>query len=313
MFFASLQEIAPALQGQPVFCDMTGLKTLRRAGDTVVFAARWQGQAVVVKHWSGPEGAGAALDVALELQRLSTHLTGPRHRVVGLLHHDAARAAVVMTRAPGQPLSDLLMAASVPGRQSLTRAAMAWLAASATPTRVQGRFAPLFWVRRLNGLMPKTLSPADRDLSDAVHEDLRAQVPGLRGIPVDQAQAHSDFSVFNLHKDGPVITGFDLHRAAPAPLARTAARFLVSLRLDRCQSPGALHWGADLAMVQGVQAAELLPVDQVQALLPFFLGEYLLDRFWARYDDPAGRVARRDRLQNYLMTRQAACGWSKPT
>ena len=308
MMFASLQEIAPGLQGQPVFCDMTGLKTLRRRPGTVVFAARWQGQAVVVKHWTGPGAIEAACDVTGELQRLGAHLTGPLHRVVDVLHHDPARAAVVMSRAPGGPLSDLLMAADAAERRALTQGAMAWLKTCAAPARGQGRFAPLFWVRRLAGLTPSALTPEDSDLSRAVIEDLRAKAPTLRGAVVDQAQAHSDFSVFNLHKDGPVITGFDLHRAAAAPVARTAARFLVSLRLDRCRRPGVMHWGADLAMLQGVSDADLLPGDQRQSLLPFFLGEYLLDRFWARYDDPAGRVARRDRLQNYLMTRQAACG-----
>lgn len=308
MLFASLQEIAPGLQGQPVFCDLTGLKTLRRRPDTVVFAARWQGQAVVVKHWSGPDGPEAAANVAEELRRLGAHLTGAQHRIVALLHHDSARAAVVMGRAPGKALSDLLVAADPGERRALTRAAMVWLAECSAPARGQGHFAPLFWVRRLAGLTPGALTPQDSDLSRAVVEDLRAQAPALRGVLVDQAQAHSDFSVFNLHKDGPVITGFDLHRAAAAPLARTAARFLVSLRLDRCHRPVALHWGADLAMLQGLADAELLSEAQRQSLLPFFLGEYLLDRFWARYDDPAGRVARRDRLENYLKTRQAACG-----
>jgi hypothetical protein len=106
---------------------------------------------------------------------------------------------------------------------------------------------------------------------------LRRLGRGLAGAPFTRAATHGDFVAINAHLDGGRIIGVDVQGEAWLPLARDIARFLVWQQI-KDPAPGPLRHGIAAQDFQAFLAAPLLSGEEVETILPFFIGLGLVQR-----------------------------------
>ena len=267
-------------------------------GSTVCFA-EIDKTPVVVKSFTGIGAAQTVQDLRAELDLLVPTMSDGPYQVNRVVHAFPSDGVVVLTRAPGAPLNEVLRNADAAQRAGLLEMAGRWLARYQSTRRKPGVFGPGFWLERAKNLDAGALTPEDRVRRRALLARLREYVVDSRGHPITRAATHGDFVSMNLSYDGAVLCGVDIQGTCWQAAARDVARFLVWEAVRATPRSRPRRFGIDRADLDAVLASGVLDPASARTVLPVFIGAELLDRFIDAYGHPRLRDASRLAIDSY--------------
>ncbi|MEF3045941.1 hypothetical protein [Pseudotabrizicola sp. L79] len=259
---AALAELGDALGA-----DLALIRCLSLKPESAVFLGQMAGQPVILKQFfQDAEATLARMQDELEL--VSTQMQGTRHAINRVLRVLPDLGVAVLEHAGDMRLSAALAEAGAQ-RPALIAQAGEWLASYIGPRHRIEKFRPRRWIADLP--QPSLGGALGHRVAMAFSHRARA----LQGASFTRAATHGDFVPVNaMWRDGQII-GIDVQGQAWLPLARDLARFLVWLHLTS-PTPGPLYHGIAKADLTAMLTAPLLPQDEVQTILPFFIGQQLL-------------------------------------
>jgi hypothetical protein len=288
----AVDDLMRVVRGRPDYARLRVLQVLRAKHNRAVFAVRFGGERAVLKRFIMPGAAETVRALEAELAHLSGHMAEGRLRIVRCLHADPELGLAVMSHAPGRRLAEVLAFASPVRRARLLRQVGEWaLAYSAGRTRA-ATFGPRLWLQQCRALDLSHLDAPARARMEALAEALQARVRAHQGRLVTQGAIHGDLTPANLHLHAGVLYGVDVKGACWLAAARDVARFAVWMasRTDLGDRPRL--YGVDRADLEALLDAGLLPAEEYDTVLPFFVGE----RLFHALADPTRRTDEATRL-----------------
>ncbi len=243
--------------------------------DSVVFFGRLAGKPVVIKQFT-TDGPARMAGMKAELDQVTSLMAGTRHGINPCLMVLPKLGAIVLGHAGDLRLSDALKVAAG-DRAALMAQAGDWLATYVGPRRRIESFRPRRWLARMEEAALARGLDRQAPLIRQATRSLRQLGRGLAGAPFTRAATHGDFVAINAHLDGGRIIGVDVQGEAWLPLARDIARFLVWQQI-KDPAPGPLRHGIAAQDFQAFLAAPLLSGEEVETILPFFIGLGLVQR-----------------------------------
>ncbi|MEX0310693.1 MAG: hypothetical protein AB3N17_10675, partial [Tateyamaria sp.] len=213
------------------------LDALKHTAQSWVFAARINGEKVVVKRFFNDDRAHTVQSLKGELDRLE-EIFGESdcqaNRCVAAWPEDGI---AVLSFAPGPRLDLKIGEANGRARDKLLAHSGRWLATYTASRRRHATFGPGYWIKQLLARDHGDLGPADRALLDQLANALRTQNERVKGCSVVQAATHGDYVGMNAHYHRGTICGVDIQGECWLAVAREAALFLVWLQMHDSGRP----------------------------------------------------------------------------
>lgn len=270
---AAFAALDAALQTRPPLNGLFVEDCLRVADNRAVFSARLDGQAVVLKHFHGEQGAKQAALVHAELtSRYQIMHAGPL-RVCKPLALLEGTGITLRAFQSGTRLDRILQTADSQTRDQKVQQAGAWLGLYTSDRRSMARFGPWKWIKSL----PSADGSAHKHLLAGLKSSLRQQAPDLVGVPVQLARTHGDFASLNLLCDGDGMIGIDIENQHSLALTKDIARFLAQAQSYRRPGSGWIPQNDLTAFFSGFGP---LPEPDQTPLLRFFYGVELGKRLF---------------------------------
>ncbi|MDN3712016.1 phosphotransferase [Paracoccus cavernae] len=277
------------LPDHPDLAGMVVTEVLRDRPGHAVFAVRWRERPYFVKVFRHADAAGLVRATVATLSRAAEDLGQAENAVVRLRLVLPEAGVIVLDPVAGEQLTNVLLPATPQRRATLIARAGCWLAAL-THERERAAFGPQYW---LEGLRKQLGAQATSDPVLVRHlSAMREAGREIKGIAVERAASHGDFTPDNLYLDGARLVGIDMQRSPQMAVARDVARFLVWLHSRRFEMPAVTRHGvsaADYAALVSVPG--LIPADQ-EPILRFMMGEIMA----GYYHQAQGKPQRRELL-----------------
>lgn len=280
-------------------------EVIKSGRDAVVLAGVFQGQATVFKQFLRGGVAQAIPRMQEELTLLDQHLGQGTCRVNRLLAALPEDGLAVLERVPGERVSLILKSDDAARRARVLALCGDWLAAVAPLRAERKRLGGSRLERQFADLSLDGLSAEDSALAEGLMEVVRRFGKRVRGMDAVHSVAHGDFAPVNMMSDGETIWAVDIQGATRFPLARIVARFMVAKDLYS-QRESVRKWGVDADDVDTLNPARLLPEQEWQTTLPFFIAQQMVRRFVSSYAERGGDPAARSRLTDCLTDLEAA-------
>jgi hypothetical protein len=243
--------------------------------DSAVFFGRLAGTPVVIKQFP-TDGPARVAAMKAELDHVTALMAGTPHRINPCLMVLPQLGAIVLGHAGDLRLSDALKMAAG-NRATLMAQAGDWLATYVGLRRRTESFRPKRWLARMEEAALAQGLDRQAPLIRKAARALRQMGWRLAGAPFTRAATHGDFVAINAHLDGGRIIGVDVQGEAWLPLARDIARFLVWQQI-KDPAPGPLCHGIAAQDFHAFLSAPLLAGEEVETILPFFIGLGLVQR-----------------------------------
>ncbi|SMG16270.1 MULTISPECIES: phosphotransferase [unclassified Paracoccus (in: a-proteobacteria)] len=290
------------------------LRLVRDRPDRMVLEIRLDGRPAWLKLFRGADPADRVQRAETRLKQVAQVLDGPLDCVVSPLLALPEHGILITAPAPGRPLAEMLAQAGPARRATLITRMGEWLRALARTSRSRGRFGPRFWLGRAEAQAEVAWGGwIDRALVEAHLGRMRAEVPGLRGLPVERGLSHGDLTADNIFAEelrpGVLrLTGIDMEGAAEMALARDMARLLVWLESRRKRPAARVRDGIALPDWRALtRVPGLLPADQLP-ILRFLIGDLIL----AHYLDTTRQSSRRETLMRAMRAWAETDGLLRP-
>lgn len=272
---------------------------LRARTDAMVFDGEFRGERAIFKVYIQKNARSRIRESQRELDYLHAALPEGPARVAPCLGVLPELNTMVLGFAPGLQVSELLKSAELAEREAVTAACGRWLATVSALRNKRASFRPRRFLDDLRGLDFRDLDAPMLDLASQTRRHVIALGRSLRGTEAAYAIAHNDFTSSNLHYDNGTVWAFDIQGRAYLPMARMVARFLVTR--DIPSEPATdLRWGLDRWATKAFGTEGLLQGDDLNLLLPFFVGDQMLRRFVRAYGQPWASPHSPTRLAAYL-------------
>lgn len=243
--------------------------------DSAVFFGRLAGTPVVIKQFP-TDGPARVAAMKAELDHVTALMAGTPHRINPCLMVLPQLGAIVLGHAGDLRLSDALKMAAG-NRATLMAQAGDWLATYVgLRSRIES-FRPKRWLARMEEAALAQGLDWQAPLIRQAARALRQMGRRLAGAPFTRAATHGDFVAINAHLDGGRIIGVDVQGEAWLPLARDIARFLVWQQIND-PAPGPMCHGIAAQDFHAFLSAPLLAGEEVETILPFFIGLGLVQR-----------------------------------
>ncbi len=247
--------------------------------DRAVFEAKADKTALILKVHMG-DGASEAVEAqTAELSQQGARMDKGRYRVPRLVHASDTEPVVLMERAPGIRADKAVGHDHIP-RDALLSGAGRWLADYVKDRRMRDRFGGGFWIKKRHDALAEVQAPEDKTRLIGLINFMAAERFAIKSLDITRARSHGDFVPINLMVDGDTFWGVDIQNSRHLALAKDVARFLVYLEMSDPAPSGPWNWGlatADVAAMLG--DGDLLPVDEADAVLPYFIAAELSGRF----------------------------------
>ncbi|MFT6088554.1 MAG: hypothetical protein ACJARC_000223 [Sulfitobacter sp.] len=298
---AASQELTAFLNTKPEVQHFTLGDGLKVTGKSWVFKAEINGEDVVIKRFFENDVSRMVLNLKDELDFLERSFGGGRYQANRCLYIWPQDGIAVLSFAPGNRLGDQIASASGDDRRQLIKQSGEWLRRYCSFRQRDSRFGPAFWVKKVSSVKTDRISsPQDRLLLDRFLASIRAQVDGVKGVPVVQAATHGDFVGINAHYHQGTIYGVDIQGESWLAVAKDVARFLVWLQIHNPVSAGGHRYGISLEYIDAFLESGVLNDNEQTTTLPFLIAEQLYGRFVEGYAREDLRDNTRAAIEMYL-------------
>lgn len=208
-----------------------------------------------------------------ELNRAHAHMNDGPCQIAAPLAIGTSGEVLVVARAPGSPMLDLLTRLDHPDRIARVTAAASWLARYQAPTLDQSEIGWKKWYSRAEAALVQQPHAELRDVETRVLRRMktlgrRLEAKGLWRTAI----GHGDFHPNNLivGPDG-VLRGIDLGGSGRIPIYKDMARFLTHMARRGVTISGARRFGVDAASFDACVTACKLDQDEATLCLPFMI------------------------------------------
>ena len=237
--------IAGWLQDQPAVFRLS-----LHADETASFAREWQ-----------------------ELNRAASYMNEGPYQIAAPLAFGTSGEVLVVARAPGSPMLELVTRLDQPDRITQVTAAASWLARYQAPTLDQSAIGWKKWHSRAEAALVQQTHPDLLEVETRVLRRMktlgrRLEAKGLWRTAI----GHGDFHPNNLIV-GPddVLRGIDLGGSGRIPIYKDMARFLTHIARRGVTISGARRFGVDAATFDACVTACNLDQDEATLCLPFMI------------------------------------------
>ncbi len=276
----AMTDLITILQNDPELAGIKVKEVLKLAPGRQVFLVRINGEKAVLKRFLGGKGpAPEAIveNLARELGTLAPTMSDGPYQINRCILARPDFGFVVLSFAKGKRITDVLSLSGHQKRARLMRESGNWLATYTKDRQKLGHFGPRYWLQRRLSADTARMSSTDQTLLAALGSALDRWSDKLKGCSVTQASIHGDFSGLNLHIQGGTLTGIDVQGECRQPIARDAARFLVWQQIHDQTALPAQNFGVNAADWQAFLSSGVLPKNEWDTTLPFFVGDRLYD------------------------------------
>jgi hypothetical protein len=242
-------------------------------GRRAIIAGRLKDQRVVFRLSLHHDETAAFAREWQELTRASAYMDRGACQIAAPIALGAEGEVLVIQRAPGYPMLDLIPRLDPPDRVAQVSAAASWLARYQAPTLEQSPTGWKKWFTRAEAALATQTHPALLDVETRVLRRMKAlgRQLGQDGV-WRTAIGHGDFHPNNLIA-GPdhVLRGIDLGGSGRIPIYKDMARFLTHVSRRGVTISGARRFGVDAATYDAFIAASNLDPVEANICLPFMI------------------------------------------
>lgn len=258
----------PALDGAKP-AEMLRLVPGRRA----IIAGWLKDQPAVFRLSLHPDETASFAREWQELTRASAYMDSGACQIAAPMALGAGGEVIVVQRAPGHPMLDLIPRLDPPDRVAQVSAAASWLARYQAPTLEQSPTGWKKWFTRAEAALATQTHPDLLEVETRVLRRMKAlgRQLGPNGV-WRTAIGHGDFHPNNLII-GPdqVLRGIDLGGSGRIPIYKDMARFLTHMSRRGVTISGARRFGVDAAAYDAFVAASNLDAVEATICLPFMI------------------------------------------
>ncbi|KIC51842.1 hypothetical protein [Tateyamaria sp. ANG-S1] len=276
------------------------LEALKFAPHSWIFSAKLNGEKVVIKRFFTEDHARTVRNLKGELDRLE-HLFGDSdcqaNKCLATWPEDGI---AVLSFAPGTRLDLKIARSKGQSRAKLLAHSGRWLATYTATRRRDATFGPGYWIKQLRARDHSGISTSDRATLDRMIAALQSQTDRLKGCPVVQAATHGDFVGMNALYHRGTIYGVDIQGECWLAIAREAALFLVWLQMHDPTRPAERRHGIRSEDLSAFLSSNVLPDNEHNTTLPFFVGYHLYRLFTANHHRPDIRANLLAAMESYL-------------
>jgi hypothetical protein len=268
------------VSGHAAFSDFHVEEVLKTGPDQATAICIFGGQKVVIKKFLDAEPARRILAAKAELDTLAAFMNAPPFRVNECLRAFPELGLIVLTFAPGTRLSEAIKHAEFQERMALMNLSGRWLKTYTTGrSEISHKFSPDWWIKKRITAFGENPPKSLVEIFDPVLQQVQNLAAPLRGMSITKAAIHGDYSSINAHYHDGTIYGVDIQGKARLPIVQDVAKFLVWTQLH---TP--LQHTGDIDFVNGIAepdvsaflASDVLPENEIDTLLPFFIGLQIL-------------------------------------
>jgi hypothetical protein len=207
-----------------------------------------------------------------ELQRIYPVMSEAPYRVVEPLHHSADNNLLVVERAKGTPLLELLWQSEASDRAQHMEPAARWLRlyTGATEEWRKARHRP--WLDKARRAAEQQAFDSLREIEVEIIDLLHRMADRMDGAEWRTAILHGDFHPNNLIAQGGDLVGIDTGGSARMPIYKDMARFLVHMGRRGMWPSGKARFGVDAIGLAHMEEIFGLNTFERQFALPFMMG-----------------------------------------
>ncbi len=269
--------------GQEIIVTGQGIKTplvfkviaaLKQSDVSEVLHVTLDGKNLVLKRYLGRNPDNTVHSFMGQVARLDPSMaTGPL-RINRCVYAFPGIGVVVLEFIPGENIGKILSGNDAELRSRMLLNCGLWLKKFGGDAYTLSRFSPQFWLKRLDRRKPDLApKPVDRDLLDALRQNLNQRAGKTAGIRAIKGPTHDDFIPANLLFHNNILYGIDIQSETILPFAKATAQLLVLLQFKRPNSDTDLIYGVSRKDCQDILKSGVLPSSEYDTILPFFLGE----------------------------------------
>ena len=258
----------PALDGAKPE-EMLRLVPGRRA----IIAGRLREQPAVFRLSLHPDETASFAREWQELNRASSYMGSGACQIAAPMALGAGGEVMVVQRAPGHPMLDLITRLDPPDRIAQITAATSWLSSYQAPTLEQSSTGWKKWFSRAEAALATQTHPELLEVETRVLRRMKAlgRQLGPGGV-WRTAIGHGDFHPNNLIVgQDKVLRGIDLGGSGRIPIYKDMARFLTHISRRGVTISGARRFGVDASTYDAFVAASTLDEGEATICLPFMI------------------------------------------
>ena len=277
---------ALALRDVPETRGLKLVRCIKSGSEASVFEGVIKDRPVVMKRMTGEDAITRAQAMTDELRAQYPRMKDGPFRVPEPITTVPKKRLVVMERAPGKRL-DQVLREDPAARPRILRRASLWLAHYIGERRVEDNFGGGFWIKTRRRAMNELAEGEDRDRVSGLIGIMETERNRIGPLPITRVRSHGDFCALNLMVDGDTIWGVDIQNNHWLALAKDLARFLVYLEITQphgtYDGPCGLS-GEDCEALLGTGG--LIREREAEAMMPYFVATELSGRLMTEIAHP---------------------------
>ncbi|MCF6304812.1 MAG: aminoglycoside phosphotransferase family protein [Rhodobacteraceae bacterium] len=247
---------------------------LKQSEVSEVLHVTLDGKDLILKRYLGKNPDNTVRSFMSQVARLDPSMaTGPL-RINRCIYAFPGIGVVVLEFIPGENIGKMLSGNDAELRSKMLLNCGLWLKKFGGDDYTLSRFSPQFWLKRLDRRKPDLIAkPVDRDLLDALRQNLNRRAAKIAGVRAIKGPTHDDFIPANLLFHNDILYGIDIQSETILPFAKASAQLLVLLQFKRPNSDTDLTHGVSRKDYQDFLKSGILPSSEYNTILPFFLAE----------------------------------------
>jgi hypothetical protein len=266
----------PALHGVEIQ-DLLRLVKGKRA----ILSCRFEGRPAVMRMFLEDDPALSQREWA-ELERIWPVMSQGPYRVVKPLHHSSSQNLLIVERAEGTPLLELLWQSDGRARAQFMEPAARWLRLYTGGTEEWRAARHRRWLDKAERAAERQVFGNLRRIETEIIALLRRMADRMEGAEWRTAVLHGDFHPNNLMARGDQLVGIDTGGSARMPIYKDMARFLVHMGRRGMRPSGKARLGVDAIGLANMEEVFGLNAFERQFALPFMMGCEVLLRVETR-------------------------------
>lgn len=274
--FDAARAIDPALKAVEVQ-DLLRLVKSKRA----ILSCRFEGRPAVMRLFLDDDHASSRREWE-ELKRIWPVMSQGPYRVVEPLHHCPSQNLLIVERAEGTPLLELLWQSDRDARLQYLEPAARWLRLYSGGTEEWRGARHRRWLAKAERAAERQVFDTLRSIESEIIALLRQVADRMEGAEWRTAVLHGDFHPNNLMARGDQLVGIDTGGSARMPIYKDMARFLVHMGRRGMLPSGKARLGVDAIGLANMEEVFGLNAFERQFALPFMMGCEVLLRVETR-------------------------------
>ncbi|WP_306151045.1 phosphotransferase [Roseovarius sp. MMSF_3281] len=273
-------------------------------GKRAIIACQFAGRAAVMRFFLDDDPALSQREWD-ELQRIHPVMAQGPYRVVEPLFHSAGQNLLVVERAEGTPLLQLMWQSDRADRVQYMEPAARWLRLYTGGTEEWRRARHRRWLDKAKHAAERQAFDNLRKIEVEIIDLLQQMADRMDGAEWRTAILHGDFHPNNLIAQGRDLVGIDTGGSARMPIYKDMARFLVHMGRRGMWPSGKTRFGVDAIGLANMEEVFGLNAFERQFALPFMIGCEGLMRVETR-ELSSSRVRRSEEMYTQLREDLAA-------